>query len=330
MRIAVFSSKPYDKTYFQRANTAGYDIVFYDEALRAENTALAAGCQAICIFVNDTANREVLQLLAQHGVKIIALRCAGFNNVDLVAAKEFGLQVVNVPAYSPHAVAELTVGLAMMLNRKLHVAYKRVREGNFALDGLLGFDFHGKTVGIVGTGRIGAIAARIFHGFGCAIVACDINENPAIRVLGGRYASMSEVIAQSDIISLHVPLNKQTHHLINAQTISQMKKGLMLINTSRGGLIDTQAAIDGLKNGQLGSLGLDVYEKEADLFFADLSNTVIRDDVFARLLTFPNVVITGHQGFFTHEALVAISQTTLKNISQINNGDYCENELAHR
>jgi len=267
-----------------------------------------------------------LKAIAAGGTKLIALRCAGFNNIDLAVAKELGITVVRVPAYSPYAVAEHTVGLILTLNRKFHRAYARVREGNFSLDGLLGFDLHDRTVGIIGTGRIGAITAQILHGFGCQILAYDKYPNPDCKAIA-LYVDLPELFNKSDIISLHCPLTPETHHLINAEAIAQMKQNVMLINTSRGALIDTEAVITGLKSGKVGYLGLDVYEQEADLFFEDLSNTVIQDDVFERLLTFPNVVITGHQAFFTEDALRNIAETTLTNISDFERGNTCLNIL---
>jgi D-lactate dehydrogenase len=258
---------------------------------------------------------------------VVALRCAGYNNVDVAAATRLGITVVRVPAYSPHAVAEHAIALILTLNRQIHRAYNRVREGNFALDGLLGFDLHGRTVGLIGTGRIGVVAARILTGFGCTLLASDPAQDPQALALGVRYVALDELLSTSDIISLHAPLTSTTRHLIDAAAIARMKPGVMLVNTSRGALVDTRAVIDGLKSERIGSLGLDVYEEEADLFFADLSSTVIRDDVFARLLTFPNVVITGHQAFFTREALAAIARTSLENLTCIERGGACANAV---
>lgn len=265
--------------------------------------------------------------LPKGGTKLIALRSAGFNHVDLAAANKSSMQIVRVPAYSPYAVAEHAVALILSLNRKVHRAYNRVREGNFSIEGLLGFDLHGATVGVVGTGRIGAIFARIMHGFGCQLLGYDAYHNPTCLELGLEYVSMPELMANSDIISLHCPLTPDTHHLINDEAIAQLKTGTMLINTSRGGLIDTQAAIDGLKSGAIGYLGIDVYEQEADLFFEDLSNEVIQDDTFQRLLTFPNVIVTGHQAFFTNQALANIAETTLANITEFEQSGSCANEV---
>ncbi len=315
MRIAVFSTKPYDATYLERASAGRHELAFFDAHLSADTAHLAAGCGAVCAFVNDDLSAPVISVLSQIGVRLIALRSAGFNHVDLAAAGAAGIAVTRVPAYSPHAVAEHAVAMILTLNRKTHRAYNRVREGNFALDGLLGFDLHGKTVGIVGTGQIGEAVARIMAGFGCTLLAFDPVPNPVCDALGVRYVGLDALFEASDVITLQCPLTPQTHHMINAQAVSRMKPGVMVINTSRGGVVDTGALVAGLKSGVIGSLGLDVYEEEADLFFDDLSNSFIPDDLFARLLTFPNVLVTGHQGFFTHEALTAIADTTIANIS---------------
>ena len=315
MRVAVFSTKPYDAKFLERANRGAHEVVFYDARLTPESARLASGAPAVCAFVNDDLGADVIAALAEAGVKLIALRSAGFNHVDLAAAEGAGLVVARVPAYSPHAVAEHTVAMILTLNRKTHRAYNRVREGNFALDGLIGFDLHGKTAGIVGTGKIGELVARILNGFGCALVAHDPVENPVCTALGVRYVGLDDLFRESDIIALQCPLTPDTHHLIDAAALEKMKRGAMLINTSRGAVVDTKALIQGLKAGIIGSVGLDVYEEEADLFFQDLSSTFIPDDVFARLLTFPNVLITGHQAFFTEEALTAIAETTIANIS---------------
>jgi len=316
MRVAIFSTKPYHTEFLRAANAAfGHELVFLDARLDEHTTVLARGFPAICPFVNDRLDAPVLRQLHAGGVRLIALRSAGYNHVDLAAAQELGLTVMHVPAYSPYAVAEHSVALMTALNRRLCRAYNRVREGNFNLDGLLGFDMHGCTAGIVGTGKIGALVARILNGFGLRLLAHDPTPNPDVLALGARYVALEELYAQSDIITLHCPLLPATQHLINERSLRQMKQGVMLVNTSRGALIDTQAVIDALKSGQLGYLGLDVYEEEADLFFEDLSNQVLQDDVFARLLTFPNVIITGHQAFFTHNAMENIARTTLQNIS---------------
>jgi len=315
MRTAVFSTKSYDREFLERANARyGHELTFFQPRLTIETVGLADGFAAVCVFVNDHLGADVLARLAGGGTRVVALRCAGFNNVDLAAAARLGVTVVRVPAYSPHAVAEHTVGLMLALDRKLYRAYNRVREGNFSLEGLLGTDIHGKTVGVIGTGQIGAIVARIMAGFGCRLLGHDPAPNPACEALGMRYTSLDALLAEADVISLHCPLTPDTRHLIDAAAVRRMKPGVMLVNTSRGAVIDTRAVIRGLKEGRIGALGLDVYEEEADYFFEDLSETVIADDVLARLLTFPNVLITGHQGFFTREALDAIAGTTLENL----------------
>lgn len=317
MKIATFSAKPYDRHFLDAANSnaGGKHIFVYHEArLNPDTAMLANGADAVCAFVNDQLDAEVLAILASLGVRLVALRSAGFNHVDLVAAKELGITVARVPAYSPEAVAEHTVALILSLNRKIHRAWTRVREGNFALDGLLGFDLAGRTVGIIGTGKIGIAVARIMRGFRCRLLAADPAPDPEIVAMGGEQVPLDVLFREADIITIHCPLTPETRHLINAETIARMKPGVMLINTSRGAVIDTRAVIDGLKSGAIGYLGLDVYEEEADLFFEDLSDHMIQDDTFARLLTFPNVLITGHQAFFTEEALGAIAATTIANI----------------
>jgi len=315
MRVAVFSTKPYDRRFLGQAQGAdAHEFVFLEARLDASTVPAGAGAQAACIFVNDSADAGVLQALHALGVRLVVLRCAGFNNVDLAAAAQLGISVCRVPEYSPHAVAEHAVALVLALNRKIHRAYARVREGNFALEGLLGFDLHGRTVGVVGTGKIGECFLRIMAGFGCRLLAFDPQPSPDCVALGVRYVPLQELLAHSDVVSLHCPLTPQTRHLIDASAVQAMKPGAMLVNTSRGGVIDTAAVIGALKSGRLGSLGLDVYEEEGDLFFRDLSGEVLRDDVFARLLTFPNVLVTGHQGFFTEDALAAIAATTVANL----------------
>jgi D-lactate dehydrogenase len=315
MHVAVFSTRPYDRNFLSRANAAGrHSLVFHEARLDAGTAAAVQGAQAVCAFVNDRLDADVLQRLHGQGVRLLALRSAGFNHVDLAAAAALGIAIGRVPEYSPHAVAEHTAALVLTLNRKIHRACARVREGNFALEGLLGFDLHGRTVGIVGTGKIGACFARIMAGFGCKLLAFAPEVNPEFTALGARYVELPELLAASDIVSLHCPLTPGTHHLIDSAALATMKFGAMLINTSRGAVVDARAAIAALKTGQLGSLGLDVYEEEADLFFRDLSDFVLHDDVFARLLTFPNVIVTGHQAFFTEEALTAIAETTIANI----------------
>ncbi len=316
MRVAVFNTKSYDRQFLDAANAGRHELRYFEPRLSVQTAPLARDVEVVCAFVNDQLDRATLTSLADQGIGLIALRSAGFNNVDLVAARELGLKVGRVPGYSPQAVAEHTVALILALNRKLHRAYMRVREGNFSLEGLLGFNLHGKTAGVVGTGQIGETVAGILAGFGCHLLAHDPVENPACVVKGVRYVTLAELFASADIISLHCPLTPATRHLVDRDLLGKAKPGLMLINTSRGAVIDTRAVIAGLKTGRIGSLGLDVYEEEGDLFFEDLSATVIQDDVFARLLTFPNVLITGHQAFFTTEALAAIAQTTIANIDR--------------
>ena len=318
MKIAVFSTKPYDRHFLEEANKAGgyrHELVFFEPRLDATTVPLAHGSTAVCAFVNDDLGRPVLAELAAHGTKLVSLRSAGFNNVDLDAARELGVRVMRVPDYSPYAVAEFTVALALSLDRHLSRSYTRVRDGNFSLDGLLGFDLHARTAGIVGTGKIGAIVARTLrHGFGCRVLAYDPYVDERLVTEGVvDYVGLDELLAESDIVSLHCPLTDETHHLIDREAIGKMKRGVMLINTSRGGLIDTGAVIAGLKSGRIGNLGLDVYEEEAQFFYEDFSTRLIKDDTLSRLLTFPNVIVTSHQGFFTTEALQQIAHTTLAN-----------------
>ena len=328
MKVAVFSAKRYDRASLEAANAGRHQLRYLEPHLDASTAALAHGCDAVCVFVNDRLDAPTLELLAQAQVRLVALRCAGFNNVDLVSADRLGMTVVRVPAYSPHAVAEHTVALMLALNRKLHRAYNRVREGNFALEGLLGFDLNGRTAGVIGTGKIGAVVARILHGFGCTILAYDPYPDDECRALGVRFVELDELLRSSDIITLHCPLTPQNHHLISAAAVAKMKPGAMLINTSRGGLLDTRAIIDALKSGKLGHVGLDVYEEEAEMFFEDRSGTILRDDIFTRLLTFPNVIITGHQGFFTREALDKIAATTIGNITEFESTGAAENTVG--
>lgn len=328
MKIAIYSTKQYDRKFLEKANQQfGYELEFFDFMLSAQTAKTAVGSQAVCIFVNDDGGREVLTELAQLGVKTLALRCAGFNNVDLEAAKALGINVVRVPAYSPEAVAEHAVGLMLSLNRRIHRAYQRTRDANFSLEGLIGFNMHQRTAGIVGTGKIGIATLRILKGFGMKLLAFDPYPNPQALALGAQYVDLQTLYAQSDVISLHCPLTPENHHLLNADAFSQMKDGVMIVNTSRGGLIDSQAAIDALKQQKIGALGMDVYENERDLFFVDKSNDVILDDVFRRLSSCHNVLFTGHQAFLTEEALLSISQTTLSNIKQLAQGEPCTNQL---
>ncbi len=328
MRIAVFSSKPYDEKFLTNAAAGtGHEFTFYEARLDRTTAPLADGFDVVCAFVNDDVGAATLLRLAKSEPKLIALRSAGFNHVDLDAAKSLGLPVVRVPAYSPRSVAEHTVALMLALDRKIHRAHARVREGNLSLDGLLGFDLGSRTVGLVGTGKIGVAVATILKGFGCGLIGYDVFENPDAKALGVEYVELRELWERSDVISLHAPLTPETHHIVDAFAIANMKDGVMLINTSRGALIDTAAAIEGLKAGKIGNLGLDVYEEEGDLFFEDLSDTVIQDDTFSRLLTFPNVLITGHQAFFTTEALEAIAHDTVANITAFAEGRDSGNEL---
>lgn len=327
MKVAIFNNKPYVRRSFTEANAQfDHELTFFEERLCAETAHLAKGFESVCIFVNDVADEPVLKQLKEYGVKLLALRCAGFNNVDLKAAEDLDLCVVRVPAYSPYSVAEHTVGLMLCLNRRLNRAYSRVREGNFSLEGLMGFDMHGTAAGVIGTGKIGEIVCRILIGFGCDVYAYDLNPNPECEKMGVKYVSLEDIYKKCYVITLHCPLVKETYHMIDKTAVDQMRQCVMLINTSRGALIDTQAATDGLKSGKIGYLGLDVYEEEASLFFEDLSDTIIQDDVFARLLMFPNVLVTGHQAFFTLEAVKAIAETTLSNVSMRESGE-CQNSL---
>ncbi|MFP1917531.1 2-hydroxyacid dehydrogenase [Lonsdalea quercina] len=324
MKLAVYSTKQYDRKYLDRVNQDyGYQAEYYDFMLSPQTVKTAEGFDAVCIFVNDDGGREVLTELAALGVKIVALRCAGFNNVDLDAAKALGIAVVYVPAYSPEAVAEHTVGMMMSLNRRIHRAYQRTRDANFSLEGLIGFNMHRRTAGIIGTGKIGVATLRILKGFGMRLLAFDPYPNPQAQALGAEYVDLKTLYAESDVISLHCPLTPENHHLLNEAAFAQMKDGVMVINTSRGGLIDSQAAIEALKQQKIGALGLDVYENERALFFIDNSNDVIQDDVFRRLSACHNVLFTGHQAFLTEEALTSIAGTTLQSLRQISLGEDC-------
>lgn len=318
MKIAFFSSKPYDKTFFEAENkNYGFELNFYETHLGPHIVNAIEDEYAVCVFVNDKVNRQVIEILAKKGVKIIALRCAGFNNVDLEAAKEFGIKVCRVPAYSPEAVAEHTMAMLLTLNRKTHKAYNRVREQNFALNGLLGFNLFQKTIGIVGTGKIGKAFINIAKGFGCKIIAYDLFPDQELMNNGVEYVDLNKLFKTSDVISLHCPLTPENHYMINQETIAMMKAGVMIINTSRGGLINTHEAIEALKNHKIGYLGIDVYEQEEKLFFKDLSAEIIQDDMIQRLMSFPNVLVTAHQAFFTQEALEQISEITMRSISDI-------------
>ncbi len=330
MKIAVFSAHPYDRQFLDEANRreeVPVEFVYHETALSQSTAVFAQGCDAVCIFVNDVADAAALEALHGLGVRGILLRCAGFNNVDLDAAGRLGLFVARVPAYSPEAVAEHTIALIMTLNRQTHRAYNRVREGNFQLNGLLGMTLHGKTAGVIGTGKIGLATARILKGFGCRVLGYD--PFPSAEFAGlGEMVDLKTLLAESDIVTLHCPLFDDNRHMINAETLAMMKPGAMLINTSRGALIDTKAVIQALKTRRLGTLGIDVYEQESALFFHDRSSDIIADDVFQRLMTFPNVLVTGHQGFFTTEALREISDVTFENIRCLKNGTDCPNKVV--
>jgi D-lactate dehydrogenase len=328
MKVTFFSTQPYDKSFFETHNKKfGFDLDFYDFALNEQTVHLVDRTDAVCVFVNDRVTESVIQGLASKGVRIIALRCAGFNNVDLKAANACKIKVVRVPAYSPHAVAEHAVAMIMALNRKTHKAYNRIREQNFSLNGLMGFDLCGKTVGVVGTGNIGQVFCQIMLGFGCRVIAYDVKEQGNMKEAGVKYVPLEELLTSSDIISLHCPLNDKTRYIIGESTISLIKKGCMLINTSRGGLIDTKSVIKALKTGHLSALGIDVYEQEETLFFRDLSATIVEDDLITRLMSFPNVLISAHQGFFTAEAMDQIAQVTLNNLLEFNSGVALTNEV---
>lgn len=329
MKIAFFDTHRFDRESFTRIHRAGYDISFFEARLNAQTAALAAGHDAVCSFVNDRLDAEALHALKCLGIRLILLRCAGFNHVDLAAADRHDITVLRVPEYSPHAVAEHAVALVLALNRQIHRAHDRVRECNFSLDGLVGFDMHGKTVGIIGTGRIGRVAANIFRGFGCRVLAYDPQPDPDFSAgLGLHYGSLEDLYRMSDVISLHVPLCPDTHHMVDARAFAQMKRGVMIVNTGRGALIDSMALIAALKSEQVGSAGLDVYEEEEGIFFEDLSGKMLLDDVLARLLTFPNVLITSHQAFLTREALQNIVETTLANLTAFDRGDPLLNRVT--
>ena len=330
MKIAIFSARHYDREFLNASNaTAGHQLHFFEAPLELETVALAAGNEAVCIFVNDKADAGVLKALFSGGTRLVALRCTGFNNVDLKAAARLGLKVVRVVSYSPYSVAEHAVALLQAINRKIHRAYNRTRDSNFALDGLMGFDLHGKTVAVIGAGQIGRVFAGIMRGFGCNVLGYDKYHSAEFEALGARYAELSEICATADIISMHCPLTPETHHIVNADLLSSLKRGTLLINTSRGGLVNTEAVIEALKSGQLGGLALDVYEQEADLFYRDLSSTVVSDDVFERLLSFPNVIVTGHQAFFTRESITTISETTIKSVTEFASGHVLTDEIKN-
>ncbi|TCC87870.1 2-hydroxyacid dehydrogenase [Pedobacter hiemivivus] len=328
MKIAFFSTKPYDKTFFNKYNeTYGFELEFWETHLGPHIVnAITEGTEVVCVFVNDKLTEEVIDIMAAKGVKVIALRCAGFNNVQLETAKKHGIRICRVPAYSPEAVAEHAVAMLLTLNRKTHKAYNRVREQNFSLNGLLGFNLHGRTVGIIGTGKIGKAFIKIMLGFGCKILAYDIFEDDSLTAIGVQYLPFDEVLAHSDILSLHCPLTIENHYLINESTIANMKKGVTLINTSRGGLIKTHDVIQALKSGHIAYLGIDVYEQEEKLFFKDLSGSIIENDEIQRLMSFSNVLVTGHQAFFTEEALSQIASITLNSVDHLIRGTVPEDQ----
>lgn len=327
MKIACFSTKSYDKEYLSKAIVAPHSIVFFEESLNPNTVGVLTGFDGVCVFVNDKLDNNLLQQIASAGIKAIFLRCAGFNNVVISTATSLGIKVYRVPAYSPYAVAEHAVALVLTLNRKTHKAYNRVKEYNFSIERLHGFDVHGKTVGVIGTGTIGLVFAKIMLGFGCKVIAFDPTESDDAKQLGIQYVALEDVLKQADILSLHCPLNQHTRHMISTKEFSIMKHGVMLINTSRGALIDTKEAIEALKTGALGYLGIDVYEEEEKLFFHDFSESIISDDILMRLMTFPNVLITSHQAFFTHEALTQIAETTYQNMLDFTHGTSSTNQL---
>lgn len=327
MKLAVFSTKKYDRELLDATNRShGHDITYFESHLGPGTAGLAAGFPAVCVFVNDQVDSATIAQLAAGGTRIIATRSTGFNHIDLKAAAAHAIKVVRVTDYSPYSVAEFAVGLLLALNRKIHRAYNRTREGNFELDGLLGRDLHGQTVGVMGTGKIGRVFARIMLGFGCTVLGYDKFPNPEFTAMGGHYIEPDDMLEQADIFSLHLPLTTETYHIFNASRLARIKPGALLVNTSRGGLIETEAAIEALKRGQLGGMAIDVYEQEADLFFQDLSSQIITDDVIQRLVSFPNVIVTGHQAFFTREAVGTISSTTLQSISNFEAGQPLKKE----
>ncbi|WP_313032355.1 2-hydroxyacid dehydrogenase [Massilia alkalitolerans] len=328
MKTAVFSAGRYDKTLLARANQdAGHELRFFEDRLTLASASLAEGCEAVCVFVNDSVDAQVLAALARQGTRLVATRSTGYNQIDVAAAAQLGIEVVRVTDYSPHSVAEFAVRLLLGVNRKIARASARTRDGNFDLEGLMGFDLHGKTIGVIGTGKIGMIFARIMAGFGCTILGHDPTPSRGFEEAGGSYVAVDELLARSDAVSLHCPLTEATRYIINAHNLARLKRGSILVNTSRGGLVDTEAAIAALKSGQLGGLAIDVYEQEANLFFQDLSSTIICDDVIQRLVSFPNVIVTGHQAFFTVEAIGQIMQTTIDSISAFERGEALVNRV---
>jgi D-lactate dehydrogenase len=327
MKVLVYSARSYDQEFLKAANQGKHELHFTETRLDERTTVLARQYPSVCCFVDDILNKRVIKQLSDGGTQLVALRATGFNNVDLKAAEELGMTIMRVSRYSPYAVAEFAVGMMLDLDRKIHRAFTRVREGNFLLHGLIGFELHGKTIGIVGTGKIGSVLAHIMQGFGCLLLAYDVTENPECTKLGVRYVPLKELLSKADIVSLHLPLTPETRHLINDENLSYMKPEAMLINTSRGALVDSRALIRALKKGHLGAVGLDVYEEESHIFFEDLSDEIIPDDVIMRLLTFPNALVTGHQAFFTEEAMAIITETTIQNISDFAAGHENENIL---
>ncbi|MCK4705193.1 MAG: 2-hydroxyacid dehydrogenase [Gammaproteobacteria bacterium] len=331
MKIVFFSAKPYDEQFFKLSNTKfNHQLRFIETSLSSETTNLIKDESVVCVFVNDILDKDVLVKLKTAGIQLIAFRCAGFNNIDIKTANKLGIKVIRVPAYSPNAIAELTVGLMISLNRKIHQAYYRVRNGDFSLNGQLGFDFSGRTAGVIGTGKIGSIVAQILKAFGMTVLAYDPVINPNCKKLGVLYVDKDELLTRSDIITLHCPLTSETNHLINEVALSKMKDGVMLINTSRGAVLDTCAIIKALKSKKIGYLGLDVYEQESNLFFKDMSCEIIQDDTFQRLITFPNVLITAHQGFFTSDALTNIATTTLNGVEEFEHNKKLTNEISEK
>jgi len=329
MKTAVFSTKPYDREFLTAGDAAaGHELVFVENRLRLDTVALAAGCPAVCAFVNDVLDGPVLRSLHAAGTRFIAMRCAGYNNIDLAVVRELGMRVARVPAYSPYAVAEHAVALLLALNRQVPRAWARVRDGNFSIDGLMGVDLHGKTVGVIGTGTIGRIFAEIMLGFGCRVLACDVRPDRALQDRGVSYLPVEDLLAQSLVVSLHCPLLPTTRHLLDAGTFALLPPGAFVINTSRGALIDTEAAVAAVKSGRLGGLALDVYEEEAELFFEDHSSDIIQDDTLMRLLSFPNVLVTSHQAFFTREAMENIAAVTMGNLDDFAAGRQTPNQVA--
>lgn len=328
MRTLVYSSRPYDEEYLTKANQGLHELIFQASQLDERTVVLARNFPAVCCFVDDNLRRPVLDKLYAGGTRLIVLRSTGFNNVDLTTSEKLGITVMRVRAYSPYAVAEFATGLLLSLNRKIHRAYNRVREGNFLLDGLLGFDVHGKVVGILGTGKIGSVFAGIMHGFGCQLMGYDVAQNPDCLALGMKYVPLEELLSAADIVSIHMPLNPDTRHLINADRLAVMKPETLLINTSRGALVDTHALISAIKHEKIAGVAMDVYEEEAHIYFRDLSDEIITDDVIERLITFPNALVTGHQAFFTREALSIIAETTIQNISNFAAGRSNDNVLG--